>query len=117
VYASGLLPYQHYDEIIRYFAGGRIREQPVNMACKDLHLYDVRVDQYLMNKYALWLDLRSSDDDYLHGSGRTIENGSDGITMQIQKKSETAGAINIYLYLIYDAQMNIEESRLRGTVY
>ena len=38
------------------------------------------------NKYALWLDFRMIDENELHGIGRRIENASEGITLQIEKK-------------------------------
>ena len=47
------------------------------------------------------------DENILHGSGRTIENASEGITLQIEKKAESAGNLNAYIYLIMDAQLNI----------
>eukprot|EP00061_Rhincodon_typus_P018089 g47112.t1 len=54
-------------------------------------------DEFLNSKYALWLDLRTTDDDQLHGSGRRIENASAGVTIQITKTAEDASALNIYL--------------------
>ena len=63
---------------------------------------------YLINKYALWLDFRTIDENELHGMGRRIENASEGITLQIEKKAESAGALNAYIYLIMDAQVNIQ---------
>ena len=47
------------------------------------------------------------DENELHGTGRRIENASEGITLQIEEKEETAGALNAYIYLIMDAQLNI----------
>ena len=64
--------------------------------------------EYLTDKYALWLDFRMIDENSLHGTGRRIENVSEGITLQIEKKAETAGALNAYIYLIMDAQLNIK---------
>ena len=40
--------------------------------------------------------------------GRRIENASEGITLQIEKKAESAGNLNAYIYLIMDAQLNIQ---------
>ena len=40
--------------------------------------------------------------------GRKIENASQGITLQIEKKAEIAGALNTHIYLIMDAQLNIQ---------
>ena len=44
----------------------------------------------------------------LHGMGRRIENASEGITLQIEKKAESAGPLNACIYLIMDAQLNIK---------
>ncbi|MEW8687327.1 MAG: hypothetical protein AB2556_16065 [Candidatus Thiodiazotropha sp.] len=84
---------------------------------KDPALADVSLEEYFTSKYALWLDLRTSDDDRLHGSGRRIENASEGVTIQISKRAEAAGALNIYLYVIMDAQLNIEDGRFISAVY
>lgn len=117
VYASGLLPYQHFDEVRKLFAGGRLRNPTADLVSKDLHLHDVRVDEYLTKKYALWLDLRTTEDNKLHGSGRRIENGSEGITIQINKEAEDDKPVNIHLYVLSDAQLNIEDTRLKDVVY
>ena len=66
------------------------------------------VGEYLTNKYALWLDFRTIDENDLHGTGRRIENASEGITLQIEKKAETARNLNAYIYLTMDAQLNIK---------
>ena len=56
-----------------------------------------------------------SEDDQHHGSGRPIAGGS--ATILITKKSEGAGALNIYVYAIMDAQMNIENGRFISAIY
>ena len=73
--------------------------------------------EFLTSKFALWLDLRTTDDDRLHGSGRRIENASEGVTIQLTKTAEAAGALNIYLYIIMDAQLNLEDGQLVLSVY
>ena len=65
-----------------------------------MQLYDLSLREYLVNKYALWLDFRTIDENELHGTGRHIENASEGITLQIEKKAESAGALNAYIYLM-----------------
>ena len=37
------------------------------------------------------------DENELHGMGRKIENASEGITLQIEKKAATAGALSAYI--------------------
>ena len=49
------------------------------------------------------------DDNALHRTGRRTENASEGITLQIEKTAETAGALNAYIYLIMGAQLNIKD--------
>jgi hypothetical protein len=39
------------------------------------------------------------------------------VTIQISKKAEAAGALNIYLYVLMDAQLNIENGRFVSELY
>ena len=57
------------------------------------------------------------DENEPHGMGRRIENASKGITLQIEKKAESAGALNAYIYLITDAQLNIQNGTHVSAVY
>ena len=40
-----------------------------------------------------------------------------GITIQIKKKAETPGVLNAYIYLIMDAQLNIQNGAYISAVY
>ena len=84
---------------------------------KHLQLYDLSLGEYLVNRYALWLDFRTTDENELHGTGRHIENASEGITLQIGKKAESAGVLNAYIYLIMDAQLNIQNGTYISAMY
>lgn len=118
VYSQGLRNYQQWDEAKKLFAGGgNKRNNEVAMISKELALADVSLGQFLTNKFALWLDMRTTDDDNLHGSGRRIENASEGVTIQISKEAETSGPLNAYIYIIMDAQLNIENGRFVSAVY
>ena len=57
------------------------------------------------------------DDNELHGTGRRIENALEGITLQIEKKAESAWSLNAYIYLIMDAQLNIQSSTYVSAIY
>ena len=105
LYSQGMRSFEQYDEICKYFAEGKQRENDANEIQKHLQCYDLSLEEYLVNKYALWLDFRTIDEYDLHGKGRRIENASEGITLQIEKKAESAGALNAYIYLIMDAQL------------
>lgn len=56
-------------------------------------------------------------DTFLHGSGRRIENVSKGITTQIEKEQEAYKILNVYLYVIQDAQANFEDGRFADVKY
>ena len=113
LYAQGMRSFEQYDEDRKYFAEGRL----ANEVQAQLQLYDVSLGEYLVNKYALWLDFRTIDENELHGMCRRIENASVGITIQIEKKEESAGALNAYIYLIMDAQLNIQSGTYVSTIH
>ena len=108
LYAHGMLPYQHWDEIMKEFA----RE---DLKGAELPSTDIRT--YFQSRYALWLDFRSSDDCRLHGSGRRVENASEGVTIQLEKTAQPAGPLNCYVFLLMDAQLNIGGGRLISAVF
>ena len=114
LYAQGMRLFEQYDEARKYFTEGPQRDNEVQ---KQLVLHDLSVGEYLTDKYAFWLDFRMIDKNTLHGTGRRIENASKGITLQIEKKSEAAEALNAYIYLIMDAQLNIQNGTCVSAVY
>ena len=117
LYAQGMRLFKQYDEICKYFAEGKQRYNDANDIQKHLQLYDLSLGEYLVDKYALWLDFRMIDENELHGMGRRIENASEGVTLQIEKKAESAGALNAYIYIIMDAQLNIQSGAYVSVVY
>ena len=63
------MEYRHqYDEIVKHFAEGRLKE--AGAIQKDLQLHNVDIASYYTDKYALWLDFITLDDNRLHDSGR-----------------------------------------------
>ena len=92
------MEYRHqYDEIVLHFAEGRLKE--AGAIQKDLQLHNVNIASYYTDKYALWLDFRTIDDNRLHSSGRRLENTSEGIRLQITKKLDLwANCLVICIY-------------------
>ena len=88
-YTQGMRSFEQYDEICKYFAEGKQRDVNANEVQKQLRLHDLSTREYLTNKYALWLDFRTIDENTLHGMDRNIEKASEGITLQIEKKAES----------------------------
>ena len=100
LYAQGMRSFAQYDEICKYFTEGKQRDNDANEIQKHLQLYNLSLGEYLVYKYVLWLDFRTIYENELHGTGRNIENASEGITLQIEKKEESAGALNAYIYIL-----------------
>ena len=115
LYAQNMEYRHQYDEIVKLFAEGRLKE--AGAIQKDLQLHNVDIASYYTDKYALWLDFRTIDDNRLHGSGRRLENTSEGIRLQITKKAESAGKLSCYLYIFQDAQINISDAQFLNVLY
>ena len=110
------MEYRHqYDEIVKHFAEGWIKE--AGAIQKDLQLHNINIASYYTDKYALWLDFRTIDDNSLHSSGRRLENTSEGIRLQITKEAGSAGKLSCYLYIFQDTQINISDTQFLNVVY
>ena len=83
LYAQNMEYRHQYDEIMKHFGEGWLKD--AGAIQKDLQLHNVNIVSYYTDKYALWLDFRTIDDNRLHGSGRRLENTSEGILLQIYR--------------------------------
>ena len=115
LYAQNMEYRNQYDEIVKHFAEGRLKE--AGAIQKDLQLHNVNIASYYTDKYALWLDFRTIDDNSLHGSGRRLKNTSEGIRLQITKEAGASGKLSCYLYIFQDAQINISDAQFLNVVY
>lgn len=71
---------------------------------------------YTDDKYALWLDFRTTEDNSLHGSGKKLQNTKDGIQLFMKKKKGN-GPYKMHIYIISDAQLNIVNNQLDSIMY
>ena len=56
LFAQGMQPFEHYQEICKYFTEGKQKDNNANEIQKPLQLQDVKVADYLTDKYALgWI--------------------------------------------------------------
>ena len=68
LYAQNMEYRHQYNEIVKHFAEGWLKE--AGAIQKDLQLHNVNIAPYYTDKYALWLDFQTIDDNRLHGSAR-----------------------------------------------
>ena len=73
LYAQNMEYRHQYDEIVKHFAEGQLKE--AGAIQKDLQLHSVNIASFYTDKYALWTNFRTIDDNRLHESGR-LQKGS-----------------------------------------
>ena len=95
LYTSGLTTQYTYDQILKFFN----------------HNTTVTIGEFLTTKYALVFDLRGSYDDGLHGNGLELK---DEMTVEIKRIASESGKLRLYVFLVRDAQIGIQESRFTG---
>ena len=115
LYAQNMEYRHQYDEIVKHFTEGRLKE--AGTIQKDLQLHNVNTASYYTDKYALWLDFRTIDNNRLHGSGRRLENNSEGIRLQITKEAGDNSKLSCILYIFQDVQINISDAQFLNVVY
>ena len=65
LYSHGMRAYQQWDEVRKFFGAGPKRHPAVAAVAKDLGQANVSLGEFLTDEFALWLDLRFTDDDQL----------------------------------------------------
>lgn len=79
--SQGMHAYLTWDEAKKFFTASSFSKRHPNAA-------DVSLGEFLTSKYALWLDFRTTEDDWLYGNGRRIAGYE---VIQITKEAEAAG--------------------------
>ena len=78
---------------------------------------EMSIGKFFTTGYCLFLDFRSTPDNVLHGSGKRLQNASDGVTLQIDKKADGTGNIKCYVYVLQHAQVNFQDGRFHSVGY
>lgn len=74
--------------------------------------------EFLTEKYALCLDLRPSIDKTIHGNGVVLQNTAEGLTIEINRVAGAGGGkLKLHVFLLQDAQLNIEGGRYHSLAF
>ena len=103
LFVEGMRPQDQWKEAKRFFMSEHI---------KTTHDSNMTMEKfYCENKFCLFLDLRTTHDNDLHGSGKALTNTKDGIQLAITKKSGT-GPYQMHVFVICDAQTNVQNCQI-----
>ena len=71
---------------------------------------------YAEDKFGLLIDLHSMASHEMHGSGIRLVNTTDGVQLEIKRKTGK-GSFNCHVFVISDAQLNIQNRQLDSVMY
>ena len=71
---------------------------------------------YAEDKFGLLIDLRSMASQEMHGSGTRLVNSTDGVQLEI-KRATGKGPFNCHIFVISDAQFNIQNRQSQNVMY
>jgi hypothetical protein len=103
VYSQGIPKTRLYEEARRLFGTGEISHQTLTGFFKD-------------KKFALVIDLRTTNDANTYGNGAKIQNTQSGILVEITKKATTANVV-CYMFVLSDGVIRIANGQLAGVKY
>jgi len=69
------------------------------------------------NRFGLLVDLRSMADRSMHGSGTRLVNTTDGVQLELERKTSGSGNINCQVFVISDAEFAILGNQLKYVHY
>ena len=66
----------------------------------------------------MWLDFRSTQDNFLHGSGRKIVSVSEGISVEIEREADTKTFDGtIYAFMFMDGLLQIVNKKVERVIF
>jgi hypothetical protein len=108
IFSQGYKAHYQWSECRKHFAPSEEHKHNDNLDIDELKFYG-------NDKFGLWVDLRSTEDLNLHGSGLRLVNTTDGIQLAITRT--TKENYKMHIFLVADAQINIVGNSLRDVLY
>jgi len=82
---------------------------------KQSQIVDIDAQSYYENnKFAIFIDLRFTEDNQLHGSGKIQLSGDDILLTMTKKKELNPGIYHMCVYLVSDAGLIIKNKELKS---
>ena len=106
VYSQGMEGLDLWGEVFRHF--GKNDESIMQIDTADFYTGDM---------FGLFIDLRSTGDNTLHGSGLRPMNTKDGVQLKIERNPSGSGRVKCYIFIISDTQFSILNHELDSVQY
>ena len=87
-YTQGMQSFEQYNEICKYFTKGKQMDNNANEEQRHLQRHDLSMEEYVKDKYALWLDFRTIGEDILHWIGRVIGSTGGELPCKLKRKQK-----------------------------
>ena len=65
------------------------------------------------DKFAFWVDLRASPDNWLHGDGLIVGRSKDGVRLETSWTERNGVIVNCYAFVVADAALFVKEGRVK----
>ena len=105
LYNNGIESEDAWRQVSRFFM--KEKHKPQHMTVEKFYTED---------KFELLIDLRSMGSQKMHGSGTRLVNTTDGVQLEINR-STGKGPFNCHIFVISDAQFNIQNRQLDSVMY
>ena len=106
LYNEGMESQDLWSEVSRFFM--KQQYKPQHMTVEKF---------YTENKFGLLIDLRSMASQKMHGSGIRLVNSTAGVQLEIERDAKGSGTVNCHVFVISDAQFNIQNRQLSSITY
>ena len=106
LYNEGIVSTDLWKEMKRFFVREKNKTEHMNLK---LFLAG--------DRFGLLVDFRSMADRSMHGSGVRLVNSTDGVQLQLERKTSGSGTINCQVFVISEAQLNIIGNQLDTVQY
>jgi len=67
---------------------------------------------YASDQFGLVIDVLTMADQLMHGSGKSIMDSKNDVQLEIQREAKGSGEVNCHIFVISDAQFNINGGKL-----
>ena len=106
LYNNGIDSRDAWKQVSRFFM--KEKHKPQHMTLQTF---------YAKDKFGLLIDLRSMASRKMHGSGTRLVDTTDGVQLEFKRDGKGTGTINCHVFIISDAQFNIQNRQLDSVLY